>query len=170
MKKLGLILLVVIMALGALGAAYAAWNGTIIATATVNTGSVNAQFDPNYNQNLMYGASQVLATVQGDGSLSITVSNAYPGEVFTNIPFVVDNLGTVPMSVTTVTLNNIQYNGNWVVMANFSASAPAGTIAVGAHSNYGYINFELNQNPNVIISQGQYTFTIDVNYAVVPGP
>ncbi len=40
MKKLGLIVLAVILALGALGAAYAAWNSTINVSAAVEMGTV----------------------------------------------------------------------------------------------------------------------------------
>lgn len=41
MKKIGLICLAVVVALGGLGAAYAMWADTVVVTTTVNTGSVS---------------------------------------------------------------------------------------------------------------------------------
>jgi hypothetical protein len=171
MKKLGLIILVVIMALGALGVGYAAWNGTILANATVTTGYASAAFDGSYNQSLTYGNSTVVTTAGGNGSyLTITVTNAYPGQVFAGIPFVVWNNGTVPMKIKDVTLPvDPQWNGGWVVQS-FTGTAPAGTVPVNADSTYGTITFGLNPDPLVIVSPGSYSFTVNVNYEVVPGP
>ena len=42
-KKIGLLALALVFALGALGVGYASWNDTIFVTGTVNTGSVNLE-------------------------------------------------------------------------------------------------------------------------------
>jgi len=41
MKKIGLIAIAIVLALGALGIGYAAWTDVITITGSVNTGSVN---------------------------------------------------------------------------------------------------------------------------------
>jgi hypothetical protein len=110
MKKLGLIILVAVMALGALGAAYAAWTQNLYANATVNTGSVAAEISSSAANAGPIGVGSPLnplttatltlgSQVYTNDTLIVTIANAYPGlTVF--IPFTVYNTGTVGLVAT----------------------------------------------------------------------
>jgi hypothetical protein len=47
MRKIGLLLLVLVLAMGALGVAYAHWNGELVINGTVNTGTFGAELTQN---------------------------------------------------------------------------------------------------------------------------
>ena len=128
MKKIVLICLALVLALGSLGVAYAMWSDTLVFSGPVTTGSVNLSFDDReppvpteYHINpddpggmLLLGefegknvgettASYTDYEVRGDKDgyekLVITVSNAYPGYIV-GTTFILHNIGTVPINVT----------------------------------------------------------------------
>jgi hypothetical protein len=96
MKKLGLIILVVIMALGALGAAYATFTSTAALNETVSMGTViagvaavsgNATNGGNYLNSGWYD------------TVNINVGNAYPGQKVVS-SYQIGNAGTLPVKFT----------------------------------------------------------------------
>ena len=100
MKKIGLIVLAVILALGALGAAYAAWNSTINVSAAVQMGTVvigildqGSQGSPSYS-----GFDPVGGGYYNGVNESFT--NAYPGCTI-NYHFWLGNIGTLPVKFST---------------------------------------------------------------------
>jgi hypothetical protein len=108
MKKIGLICLTVVLALGSLGVAYALWSEELVIDSTVNTGEVNMEIvditpndppgtiDPNHDKDV---GSVVAEIDPGDNQrATITVTDAYPcyqGLVH----FTVHNNGTVPVKL-----------------------------------------------------------------------
>ncbi len=109
MKKLGILILVVVVALGALGVGYAQWSQTLIINANVNTGSLDAQFL----------TPPAWVTVDGDGAgvgtisaskissyvANVSIGNAYPGYT-ASANLVVKNTGTIPANMALVEISN----------------------------------------------------------------
>jgi predicted ribosomally synthesized peptide with SipW-like signal peptide len=100
MRKIGLLMLALVIALGALGAGYAYWTQTINVSAAVQTGDLNAVFAGDDAVDAWADAPDYVAyyTTSGNGSelLTVTIKNAYPGMTAT-IPVVIKNNGTIPI-------------------------------------------------------------------------
>jgi hypothetical protein len=104
-KKLGLIALAVVMALGAMGVGYAYWFDTFKINGTVTTGSLVVGIKDLEDQT-SYEMGGAVTTSDNSGAaigqsgyfdeITETISNAYPGYA-TKIRLSVKNLGTVPV-------------------------------------------------------------------------
>jgi hypothetical protein len=108
MKKMGLLLIVLVVALGSLGVAYAAWAQDLTIENTVNTGYISASFADYSVGTDPY--ADLSAVIEGSGAtdadlnslndeLNVTIDDAYPGFSQT-IYFKVVNNGTVPFYLT----------------------------------------------------------------------
>jgi hypothetical protein len=99
MKKIGLICLALVLALGALGVGAALWMGVLVIHGDVNTGivdavwSVEAAYD---DEPADKDVSIVFADLMGPGELWIMIENAYPCVTYT-VEWNVMNVGTVPI-------------------------------------------------------------------------
>jgi predicted ribosomally synthesized peptide with SipW-like signal peptide len=111
-KKLGLTALAIVVALGMLGIGYAYWTDKLVITGNANTGNLHLiitgvqsedpenTLDPGYG----YDAADTIVVAGGDQkSASITINNAYPGYK-TGATVSVQNTGTVPVKVQSITL------------------------------------------------------------------
>jgi hypothetical protein len=97
MKKLGLITLVFLVALGSLGVAYSRWSRTLTATANITSGTFNPQFGT--------------AVTDDDGTLNNaidpTAAGAYSGTAWTvNRTATAMDVGKTTAAITTVTNTN----------------------------------------------------------------
>jgi len=141
MKKLGLIMLVVVLALGVLGVGYAYWTQNIFVNATVKTGYVQASFTsdqstPTFADTAVtpYGVAWYTESIgdvayTGD-TLNITLSNAYPGMTAV-IPITLKNTGSIPIGGINGVADSANFNlptGSTVVL---TGSGLAGELAVG---------------------------------------
>jgi len=167
-RKVGLLILALVMALGVLGVSYAAWAKTINIWGTVNTGDTAAEFSSSSVWQGQFNNMVMVSTAPETDTkwLDVTVDNAYPGTLVTNVPFAIHNIGTVPIHVTDVVL--VDNPGN--VLESFSSVAPADlSISTGAYSGNGYISFKINSDPTKIDPLTTYHFTVGVNFTVSPG-
>lgn len=120
MKKIGVICIALVLALGSLGVGYAAWTDTVTIAGTVTTGDVNWEFsgmpgqsdaglDPNCFFDLNGGtwvtmdknvASTAVAYEAGAEPhlMTVTIDNAYPYYA-NHISFAVHGLGSIPLRV-----------------------------------------------------------------------
>lgn len=123
MKKLGIICIALVLALGSLGMGYAAWTDTLYISGTVTTGSVEWEFDgiptqgdagldPNCFFDLDGGTweqmdKDVASTTVGysdtdgddvDDTLTVTLDNAYPYYA-NHIGYKVHGLGSIPLQI-----------------------------------------------------------------------
>jgi hypothetical protein len=118
MKKIGLVCLALVLAMGALGVGYAHWSQTLYINGTVETGTfivawseLNVYEDDEYLEKDVgscdgsmdvWKASKVDPltglTIDGYEKVVVSVSNAYPG-YFVHIVLAVDNFGTIPAHV-----------------------------------------------------------------------
>ena len=136
MKKTSILILVLIVALGAIGVGYAAWSQTLDITGNVDTGSLSAAYIGSNATNVPVGDAEADATytVTGDDGLTLTVNvtNAYPGLNF-DVPFYVKNWGTVPINVAVTTADT---NTLFIVTIG-----DPGVVNPGDTSTVRYINF-----------------------------
>ena len=121
MKKVGLLCLALVIALGALGVGYAHWSQTLNISGTVATGNIHPYFDclvsndpivaatPSYDpsefgwpgtprRNKDVGNTCVAGGGTQQADMEITVDNAYPS-YYSCVYFCVKNSGTVPANV-----------------------------------------------------------------------
>jgi hypothetical protein len=148
MKKLGLILLVVIMALGALGAAYAYWSQPLYVNGNVTAGTVAAQFygtgvpAPSDAATTAKSGTSVAYSSYNGGTynvMTITVPNAYPGMTVT-VPFQVYNSGTLPEIIGWTSQAWLSGDPTLESYITVTATTPSGVILPGGYSStYGSI-------------------------------
>lgn len=111
MKKIGLICLALVLALGSMGVGYALWSDSLYLEGTIETGEVDtaivsvasddAGIDPGYNKDV---ASTVVAIVDSK-TATVTITDGYPS--YSNyIHFSTDILGTVPVRLQAINIDN----------------------------------------------------------------
>ena len=139
MKKIGLLCLALVLALGTLGVAYAAWTDTIFINGTVNTGSVDIAI-VNLSSTWVYkvpGAPPEIVVVHGwvpappagseliasavaystvDDEVTITINNAFPCVDLT-ADILVKYEGTIPVKVDAVLTS---WSGDAALLAQYA--------------------------------------------------
>jgi predicted ribosomally synthesized peptide with SipW-like signal peptide len=102
---IGIIVMILMMALAALGVGYAWWTEQLTTTGTIQTGSINvklenattSEFDP-------LDVASCSTNISGDGkSISVVITDAYPAYTC-SIKFNLINVGTIPAKITNVNL------------------------------------------------------------------
>jgi hypothetical protein len=150
------------IALMAVGIAYAMWDKTLYIIGTVDTGKVDAHFttatsndpgttiDPGKDKHV--GCTEV--TGVGLQTLTITVTNGYPCYEST-IDYTIDNIGTIPVKVQRWTVTPI-LDGDVTVTIT--------TIAVGTQIDAGAsvpgdIHIHVEQSADELAT---YTFSVEI--------
>lgn len=113
MKKIGLICLALVLALGTVGVGYAHWSKNLYIEGTVNTGEVNLEIisvasddigiDPGKDKDVASTAVQI--DPLDDQRVIITVDNGYPC-YYNYVHFTVHNNGTIPVKLQSVTVTS----------------------------------------------------------------
>jgi len=138
MKKIGLLSLALVLALGALGVGYAMWSDTLQIVGDVNTGEVSVIFDSQYDNDvnaldpMEAGSWNVSGEVKWTGarytkdiasttstfedkSAKIIVTNGYPCYWGSSIWDVLND-GTIPVKLHSVTLTQLSKGAaEWVM-------------------------------------------------------
>jgi len=158
MKKIGLLMLALVMALGALGIGYAKWSDTVTITGNVNSGSVCWTFtdpltsiDPDDPPTIDWTCNPGFTNVRrldknvGNTTVSftdphhvqVTLNNTYPC-YYNSISLHEISCGTIPVKLGVVKLTYIDPQTQLPV----TVSVPHGTEAyiVGADQYGGYSN------------------------------
>jgi hypothetical protein len=110
MKKIGLLILVVVLALGALGAGYAAWSQTLDINGSVSTANFNVSITadatgtkPADSDGTTITAAGNIASKAsynaGNSGLDVTITQAIPG-TYTITNVVIHNDSSIPVAVT----------------------------------------------------------------------
>ena len=97
MKKIGIICLALVMALGAMGLGYALWSENLTITGTVATGDIGAVWSiEDYGDNETKDVSSCVATGNGTDSLVVTITGAYPCVGY-YVDWNIEGTGSVPI-------------------------------------------------------------------------
>jgi hypothetical protein len=109
--KMAAVFATLIIALMAVGVAYAMWDKYLYINGTVYTGEVDAHFtdawcddtgiDPGYDKDVAWQVIDGILTQD----LIVTIYNGYPSYTL-NVYYLIDNIGTIPVKIQTITLTN----------------------------------------------------------------
>lgn len=112
MKKIGLLCLAVVLALGLVGAGFAYWNETLTIEGQADTGEFSVEFVdvfgtgiPQYAEKGWVGNPQEPPLTPT--TLTITLSKMYPGASYGLFWLTMKNKGTVPAKLKSVTIENV---------------------------------------------------------------
>ncbi len=135
MKRIGIVALIAVLALGALGVGYASWSQTLTIGGSVTTGTFDAQFTNVAKTAVDPPGVTVTLDTSDPHFFGVTIENGYPGFAET-VTFDVIDMGTVPGQIdghgfqilaspegTTVTVNNPWGVGSYPPWAYYSVSA-----------------------------------------------
>lgn len=112
MKKVGLLILALVLALGALGAGYAYWTQNLYVNTTVNTGELEAIIENVDVPEDINGAHVTYELNSAEDTLTITANGIYPG--YTGIVhFNIKNTGTIPIYITPEISQNAPWSNPW---------------------------------------------------------
>jgi predicted ribosomally synthesized peptide with SipW-like signal peptide len=103
MKKIGLIALIVVLALGIIGVGYAAWSQTLTATGTVNSGTFKADFTT--------AVTDDLGTAYGTGVVDPKIAGTYNGTTWSVATSSTQDVGwTTAPQISGLLLHNVLRN------------------------------------------------------------
>jgi hypothetical protein len=159
-KKLGILVLCLVLALGVIGVGYAAWSTSLSIQGNVATGTLSATIGPNGAPT----SSQAYATINTTGSTStnlvVNIANAAPGNVFT-VYWIVTNTGTIPANITLAAPVVAVVSGAGATVADLSVSASPAPIALNPTSTTSgtYTITVNNSAPNIA---GGCSYTVNV--------
>ncbi len=177
MKKLGLLVLAMVMALGALGVGYAFWTQNIYVNATVANGYVQAAFTDAQpldtfvdtmdlplggTAGVAWYTSSIDTYATQDDRLTILLENAYPGMTAT-MPITIRNTGSIPIGgiVGVSDLGTMPFGTSITLTAT---ELPLG-LAVGDSTTDAVITVAVPwglENDPAFIPNGSYTFSMTI--------
>jgi predicted ribosomally synthesized peptide with SipW-like signal peptide len=173
MKKVGMIVLALVIALGALGAGYAYWTQDLHINGSVATGNMSVIFTGG-SGTVVEPATSALTTVSASGkTATVTVTNAYPGYAFqvilngTNngtIPVKLLNATYTPVSGTIfdkMTIGDVYITAVGIARHDVTPSDINTTLPVGAFTLE--FNFSFDTTMTGYQSAGPTTFNLDMN-------
>jgi hypothetical protein len=144
MKKLGFIILALVVAIGAMGAGYAWWTQSITVNADVDNGYVQASFthdqltpifaDLGDTGGVAWYTETISGAVTPGDTLTVNISNAYPG-MTAEIPITIRNTGTVPIGGIKGVANPSDFYLPTDSTAILTCSQLVGGLAVGASTS-----------------------------------
>jgi len=158
MKKIGFIILAVVLALGAIGAGYAAWSQSLAFNGTVASGT----FVTDLVNVAAVADTHGVATlaVSGAGplkSVTVTAANLYPN-ASEKVTFAIKNSGSVPATVGTVALANVP---TWDSVTSDISTQITTAIAPGATSAVVTLTISMPETTtNQNIAPVSFTFTV----------
>lgn len=155
MKKIGIICLIIMVALGAIGVGYSAWSQNLVATGNVNTGSYSVNFSsPTPSPTPTTATAWVTLDSNTATTFTFTIHNGYPG--FTGqVTYSINNTGSVPAIINSIALTGtgatITGTGPWNVQL------PSGTTTDVVVTNSG-----INVNDTLAATSGTEAGTLTV--------
>ena len=154
MKKIVLICMALVMALGAVGVGYALWSDSLFISGTVNTGNIGliwSQGTPYDTEIAAKNVSHGECSITGD-TLSITVFDAYPGIAY-HFPIDLHGVGSVPVH-TAMTVRS--GNTAWITIPNMSG--------LQIHQGQTWNGEIVIQLDNTAAELHTYTFSVQLDY------
>jgi hypothetical protein len=164
MKKTGLLILVVVLALGAIGVGYAAWSQNLTVKGDVSTGTYGVKFDnevASENDPLALATSTTGVAVSTadnpDDTLTITIDNGYPSYAGT-ATFDIVNTGSVPVKIKAITLTDI----TGVATISKTLFAVGDVIAVGDQIDDATVTVTINSDADQDVTGDPATVIVSI--------
>jgi hypothetical protein len=158
MKKIGLLALALVLALGSLGIGFALWSETLYIEGTVNTGTLDAEWSfDGYGDSEIAEKDYSYMWYDIDGNyLYVYIVNAYPCiDYWAN--FDVTNTGTIPFHVCDIVCETCGFPGTVEISAIENPSRPSTPYQVhSGESAYGTITVHLT---NDAVENSTYYFS-----------
>jgi hypothetical protein len=160
MKKIGFIILALVIAMGAMGASYAGWSKQLNVGGTIQTGNFDIQFDtpdPGSQDSLAY----ITLDSHSTDSFELTLHNAYPG-FERGVTYNIVNNSTVPVKFSTFqySLNGGNTWTDWD--GSSTVILKDGDVSLVSISNSGVV-------PNGALGKGNNPCTLSFTMADVTG-
>jgi hypothetical protein len=130
MRKTGILVLVLVLALGSLGVGYAAWSELLTVNTTAQLGSLDARFtnaifeDHDNSTTADFGVVGVNSGISGNPDVAtMTITNAYPGYTASGT-FTITNFSTMAVKIDVTESGNDPNNRFTGAPATFSNVLP----------------------------------------------
>lgn len=154
MKKIGLLVLVLVLALGTVGTVSALWSETLYITGTVTTGDIDLDWTVgNPTDDETKDVSHAEAYINGD-TLVVTIYNAYPCITYT-IPIDLHGVGSVPVHTSFEETSNDLPSGATLTFPTIPEQIHQGDTVDG--------NIVVHLNNNALENH-TYSFTATLHY------
>jgi predicted ribosomally synthesized peptide with SipW-like signal peptide len=167
MKKIGLIAIIVVLALGIIGVGYAAWTQVlnVSGTATAGTFDINLVGSPSQPAAPPHSGTGTFAITDAHDA-TITLSNIYPGYDTGTMSFSVKNIGSID-STTSIAVGTISVLGGTGTPSGSDLTVtvlPASSVTIPAGAtDASDFSVDIKMNSSVTASQGAvYTIPITV--------
>jgi hypothetical protein len=109
-KKIGFIVLALVVVLGSLGAGYAAWQENVVISGQVSTGDLKPIFILGTASDTDGGSySSISSSLETPQKMIVTVTNGFPDVNYKINNFAVKNDGTMPMKLYSLNINSAAY-------------------------------------------------------------
>jgi hypothetical protein len=172
MKKTGILIIVLIVALAAVGSGYALWTQNLDITATATSGNFGAAFvltNPDEfgvesgtgSNGIAYSATLNTGSLNVNDILALSITGMYPGGQLV-VPITVQNTGTVPISSISVTDTSAAQDANYGITIstnNYTSPVAPGattsgwTVTITMDNPAGIDNTSQNI-PSIIVALG----------------
>jgi hypothetical protein len=168
MKKVGLLVLAVVFAIGVMGVGYAYWQSALTITGTAAAGSWSVIFDGHATEPATPGSVIGSFTTDGPGNETrgtISLSNIYPGYDTGVMGFDVQNAGTVGAWVGIayhVSTLSPHANPNDLIVT-VTPTAPSTVLIPGSTTDTTHFSVRIQMDPGLSAPEGvtaSYTITI----------
>ena len=172
MKKLGFIVLAVILVLGTLGVGYAWTAQTINISGTAQVAQVQGQFYGGYYGTNPYTVTDanginhsvtvgIYTNSTTNDTLTVTISNMYPNCYIPNFNlYTVYNSGTIPLMVASATPT---YNSWYFNSISVTAPTDSSIMPGNASTTWGKATVWMVNDNTHVDANGNYAFSVVVN-------
>ena len=177
MRKTKLIIIVAIVALLAVGGAYASWTSRVTISANASAGEMDVEISSisigQVSEYVEFGTDSI--TISEDKkSATVSIQNLYPGAE-ANATILVTNIGTIPvqlsgasqvreLAVNTVTNTNLSATDANMLVVQYTATADTNAGQMKASDSSSEATATLFQNTIFVIEAGK---TIEFNMHIV---
>lgn len=168
MRKTRLIILIAIVALLAVGGAYAAWTSQVTISANASAGEMDVEITTisigQVSEYVEFGSDSISIS-EDRKSATVSIQNLYPGAE-ANATILVTNIGTIPvqlsgasqereLAVNTVTNDNLSSTDASMLIVSYTASAETKTGQVKVSDSSSEASALLFQNSAIVIEAGK---------------